>query len=198
MLANQITVTAEYLPSSLNVQADWESRNHKDSSNLKLNSRIFSQIVNIRGVPQIDLFVSRLSNQLPKYVLVSRSGEFRSGLPSILVEETLWICVPSILYGRKGTSQSQEEPLSTSHHNTNKTNSTMVHNFTLNVSLASNTSTQSEFIVKQSPRADTSITRNQPTTTSDMDVFRKVLESEGVSELTATLSRSCGRSGLNV
>ena len=29
---------------------------------------MFSQIVNIRGVPQIDLFVSRLNNQLPKYM----------------------------------------------------------------------------------------------------------------------------------
>ena len=31
LLANGIAVTAEYLPSSLNIQADWQSRNHRDS-----------------------------------------------------------------------------------------------------------------------------------------------------------------------
>ena len=34
---NQIMVTAEYLPSKLNVVADWESRHHQDPSNWKLN-----------------------------------------------------------------------------------------------------------------------------------------------------------------
>ena len=68
LLANGIAVTAEYLPSSLNIQADWQSRNHRDSSNWKLNPKIFSQIVKIRGIPQIDLFASRLNNQLPKYM----------------------------------------------------------------------------------------------------------------------------------
>ena len=68
LLANRIAVTAEYLPSSLNIQADWQSRNHKDSSDWKLNPKIFSQIVKIRGIPQIDLFASRLNHQLPKYM----------------------------------------------------------------------------------------------------------------------------------
>ena len=44
LLANGIAVTAEYLPSSLNIQADWQSRNHRDSSDWKLNPKIFSQI----------------------------------------------------------------------------------------------------------------------------------------------------------
>ena len=68
LLANGIAVTAEYLPSSLNIQADWQSRNHRESSDWKLNPKIFSQIVKIRGIPQIDLFASRLNHQLPKYM----------------------------------------------------------------------------------------------------------------------------------
>ena len=68
LLANRIAITTEYLPSSLNIQADWQSRNHKDSSDWKLNPKIFSQIVKIRGIPQIDLFASRLNHQLPKYM----------------------------------------------------------------------------------------------------------------------------------
>ena len=44
-------------------------------------------------------------------------------------------------------------------------------------------STESDVIVTRSPKADTPITRNQPTTTSGMDDFRKVLKSEGLSKL---------------
>ena len=68
LLANGVAVTAEYFPSSLNIQADWQSRNHRDSSDWKSNPKIFSQIANIRGIPQIDLFASRLNHQLPKYM----------------------------------------------------------------------------------------------------------------------------------
>ena len=68
LLANGIAVTAEYLPSSLNIQADWQSRNHRDTSDWKLNPKMFSQIVKIRGIPQIDLFASRLNHQLKKYM----------------------------------------------------------------------------------------------------------------------------------
>ena len=51
LLANQKAVTAEYLPNSLNIQADWQSRNDKDSSKKKLNSKMFSHIVKIREIP---------------------------------------------------------------------------------------------------------------------------------------------------
>ena len=68
LLANRIAVTAEYLRSSLNIQADWQSRNHRDSSDWKFNPKIFSQIVKIRGIRQIDLFASRLNHQLSKYM----------------------------------------------------------------------------------------------------------------------------------
>ena len=68
LLVNVVAVTAEYFPSSLNIQADWQSRNHRDSSDWKSNPKIFSQIAKIRGIPQIDLFASRLNHQLPKHM----------------------------------------------------------------------------------------------------------------------------------
>ena len=52
LLANGIAVTAEYLPSSLNIQANWQSINHRDLINWKLKPKIFYQIVKIRGIPQ--------------------------------------------------------------------------------------------------------------------------------------------------
>ena len=60
-------ISAEYLPSCLNVEADWQSRNTRDSSEWKLFPQIFHQICQMKGTPEIDLFASRLSHQLPKY-----------------------------------------------------------------------------------------------------------------------------------
>ena len=68
LLDKQITITAEYLPSKLNIRADWESRNCRDMSDWKLDWRIFQKITRVRGFPEIDLFASRLCHQLPQYI----------------------------------------------------------------------------------------------------------------------------------
>ena len=66
LIANQMAVTPEYLPSSLIIDADWQSRNYKDSSDWKLNPKLFSQIAELRSIPQIELFASCMNHQLPK------------------------------------------------------------------------------------------------------------------------------------
>ena len=38
------TITAEYLPSSFNVEADWQSRNSRDPSEWKLCPKVFQQV----------------------------------------------------------------------------------------------------------------------------------------------------------
>ena len=63
-----ITITTEYLPSELNVAADWESRNSLDSSEWMLSHQISQNVCQIRGSPDIDLFASRLSHPIPTYV----------------------------------------------------------------------------------------------------------------------------------
>ena len=62
------TITTEYLPSKLNVAAEWESRNSLYSSEWMLSHQIFQKVCQIRGFPEIDLFASRLSHQIPTYV----------------------------------------------------------------------------------------------------------------------------------
>ena len=62
-----ITLTAEYIPSSLNKEADFESRNSTDWSDWKLKRRVFLQIVKTWGTPEIDLFASRTAHQLETY-----------------------------------------------------------------------------------------------------------------------------------
>ena len=48
LLKRKITVTAEYLPGSMNVKADRESRKTRDSSQWKLNPTIYMKLYQIR------------------------------------------------------------------------------------------------------------------------------------------------------
>ena len=61
-------MSAEYLPSALNVHADWESQNAKDNSDWKLDISVFQEIATHMGQPTQDLFTSRLCHQLPRYI----------------------------------------------------------------------------------------------------------------------------------
>ncbi|XP_071080813.1 uncharacterized protein [Haliotis cracherodii] len=61
-------ISAEYLPGKDNVEADWESRHHSDSSNWKLKTVYFKQINKIWGPINVDLFADRLNRQVDRYV----------------------------------------------------------------------------------------------------------------------------------
>jgi len=63
-----ISLSAEWLPTDLNVEADAESRNVEDSSEWKLNQSVFHQICNRWGQPTVDLFASRTSHQMDNYM----------------------------------------------------------------------------------------------------------------------------------
>ena len=68
LLHHGITITEEYLPSSMNVEADWQSRNSKVHSEGKHLPRVFQRIFQIKRKPEMDLFAFRLSAQLPQYI----------------------------------------------------------------------------------------------------------------------------------
>lgn len=67
-LQKQITVSATHIPGILNVTADRESRYLLDSSDWKLCPVVFQTLQNLWGPLELDLFVSRLTNQLPHFV----------------------------------------------------------------------------------------------------------------------------------
>ena len=52
----------------MNVEADRESRQTRDSSEWKLHPTIFMKLCQIRGTQEVDLFTSRVSHQLPLYI----------------------------------------------------------------------------------------------------------------------------------
>ena len=69
LINKSITITAEYLPTSQNVRADWESRHVQDSSKWKLNPRFFIYICRKLDQPSVNHFVSQLTWQIEPYIL---------------------------------------------------------------------------------------------------------------------------------
>ena len=67
-LERKIFLLAEHLPGKLNIIADRESRMMGDSSEGNLDPAVFHQIMKVIGPCEVDLFASRLSMQLPRYM----------------------------------------------------------------------------------------------------------------------------------
>ena len=196
LLANGIAVTAEYLPSSLNIQADWQSRNHRDSSDWKLNPKIFfSDCENQRNTSNRPIFFPTEPSVTEIHVLASGPRQLCSRFPSALLEKPLRLCIPSILLNRKGTCQNKEGPISSSYRNTCMANSVVVRSITRNVGATSHNSTQSDHTVTRSSWAKAPFAGRQPTTVGGMEGFRKASEGEGISKLAATLITNSRRSG---
>ena len=68
LLLHKITITVQYLTGVLNVEADRESRDLEDSNEWKLDTQVFKKIRLAHGTPDIDLFGSRVSHQIPQYM----------------------------------------------------------------------------------------------------------------------------------
>ena len=118
-----------------------------------------------------------------------------SRFPSALLEKPLRVCIPSILLDRKGACQSKEGSVSSPYQNTSIANSAMVHNITRNVGSTSHNSTQSDHTVTRSSGAKAPFAGRQAATVGGMEGFRKALEGEGVSKLSAPLITNSRRSG---
>ena len=67
-LSKGIIITAEYLPGALNKEADFQPRAVTDSSKWKLDCKVFQKICRRWELPDVDLFASGISHQVPTYM----------------------------------------------------------------------------------------------------------------------------------
>ena len=67
-ISKDIWLTAAHLPGRLNTEADRMSRKFSDSTEWMLNKSIFQRIIRRFGVPEIDMFASRLNKQVDRYI----------------------------------------------------------------------------------------------------------------------------------
>ena len=65
---NQTHLSAAHIPGKHNILADIASREFQDAAEWMLIPSVFDEIVNRWGLPDIDLFASRLNHQVPTYV----------------------------------------------------------------------------------------------------------------------------------
>ena len=74
----QLWISTAYIPGFENVTADKNSRIFERSLEWKLTEDVFKQIVSTFGKPDIDLFASRMNNQLSElYLQTSSWGQGR-------------------------------------------------------------------------------------------------------------------------
>ena len=66
-LENGIFISAAHIPGKHNIMADIASREFHDSAEWMISPHIFGKITRAFGMPEIDLFASRLNTQLPLY-----------------------------------------------------------------------------------------------------------------------------------
>ena len=66
--SEHLWLSAAHIPGVLNTEADEQSRKFSDASEWKLNPKLFDKIIKTMGMPDIDLFASRLNKQLDRYV----------------------------------------------------------------------------------------------------------------------------------
>lgn len=66
-LDNQAWITCSYIPGSENFLPDTASRKFNDRHEWKLDEHIFSKLCSIFGIPNIDLFATRLNRQVSQF-----------------------------------------------------------------------------------------------------------------------------------
>jgi hypothetical protein len=67
-LERQIVLEAQHIPGILNIEADRESRVFVDNNDWKLAPHVFDNLNRAWGPLEVDLFATRLSKQLPRFV----------------------------------------------------------------------------------------------------------------------------------
>ena len=67
-LSRQIWITAKHLPGLMNSEADYASRNFNNHTEWMLDPITFQQITTRYYTPEVNLFATRLNDQVPQYV----------------------------------------------------------------------------------------------------------------------------------
>ena len=67
-IKRNLWISAAYKLDCKNIEADLYSREIEDATEWQINSSVFENIIKIFDTPDLDLFSSRINEQLPKFV----------------------------------------------------------------------------------------------------------------------------------
>ena len=188
-LKHQIMITVGYIPRCLNYQADWELRSQKDSTEWKLCLQLFQKICHKVGQPEIDLFASWLSNQLPAcYSMKPDPNSF-----ALDALQQIPLCFSPIFTDTQGTKEGRvgECPFFA----TDSTNLVpRVSSFVNEKSPALASTSKS---LKEPSKGNTHPSSKSNNEVSCLDYYRQHLAKEGISERASNLILSSRREGAN-
>ena len=173
LIHNGITITAEYLPSSMNMEADWPLRNSKDHSELKVLPQVFQRICQIKGKPEMDLSASRLSAQLPRYICMeTRSIQSGNGCNAANLVQSVPLCFPTFFNDKQALKK--DSPGSSKKNvdcSSRMAVSSMVPNPSENINREITSFVTPPTSSVKPPGSDTSINNKQNITISSLDGF---------------------------
>ena len=181
LLSKQIAMSTKYLPSVLNVNADWESRNAKDNLEWKLDVSRFQEIATFMRQPTLDLFASRLCYQLPRYIA------WKPDMGSIAInafwhpwDKEYGFDFPPFSFIRRKNTPSN-------HSDTHMTNSALVCTTFKNVYTATFSFALERKFINKSTGQKSSSARNKVTEVSSVEGLQESLQMGGISSNTAKL-----------
>ena len=101
-LQQGITLSAEHLPGTENTVADMESRTLRSAAEWMLDRFACHRILQILGPCSVDLFASRLNNQLDRYISW-RPAPIRDSdkCLSVVMAERNWVCISPVCNDRQ-------------------------------------------------------------------------------------------------
>ena len=176
LLSKQIAMSAEYLPSALNVHADWESRNAKDNSEWKLDVTVFQETVTHIGQPTLDLFVSLT------HCMEARPRQCsKRCIPSSL-GQGIQFCFSSIQLDQLGSTKDlPRENKPSNHSDVCMANSVLVCTTSKNVCTATIFSASDKKFVNKPTGQKSSCSRNRVTGINSVEGFPQSLQMERIS-----------------
>ena len=196
-LSRNITITAEYLPGALNVEADYQSRVFMDSSNWKLKHQVVSQIENNLGTCSVRGSVCGSAEHAKTRLceLETRSSCNDSRCIQSVMERSERICVSTFLHDREVSGQDSEGPGHIGVDHTDMADTNVVSKIIGNGSGGSNIATSisgsaDEPIGRQSPSH-----RDKTTDVGGMEGLRDRLIARGLSEDSSALFLQSRRPG---
>ena len=100
--AKNLTIHAEHIPEKLNSQADSESRRNLDSSDWRLDTKVFATLMLKLGPCNIDLFAARHNSQLKRFYSYrpNTAAETTDALTQSWKQLTPYAFPPFVLIGR--------------------------------------------------------------------------------------------------
>ena len=193
LLSKEITITAEYLPGLLNVEADTQSRTVRDVSKWKVNPRIFLKIYKYRGTPEIDLFASRISHQLLTYISwkLDPYSQWRNAFQISWTNKNGHAFPPLCLILKKDSIR----PSNTDSSNPRMANTVVVPSASAIVNKESLVTSKHSKSFDRAKQTKSSVDRKTKLATPGMDSFREKLSAEGLSEESAILIANARRPG---